>query len=110
MFEFPTENTGLLGGPRDQFAGVDDRQRLGVRAALKVERFGIGALDVNDLARAESHANARGRTAALVGTVPHHDVHAAALAIRLVEGDDLLAANAGENRLVGSGRTESTLE
>src|SRR5262245_44603153 len=79
-------------------------------AALKVERLVVDTVDVNHLARVQRHANACSRTAALVGTVPHHDVHAAATAIRLVEGDDLLAANAGENRLVGSDRTEITLE
>src|SRR5262245_7719493 len=107
MFEFLTENTGLLGGPRcDEVGRVDDCQRRGMLAALKVERLVVDAVDVNHFARVQRHANACSRTAALVGTVPHDDVHAAAAAIRLVEGDDPLAADAGEDRLVGSDRPE----
>ena len=45
-------NAGLFRSSScNELAGIDERKRLGIVAALKVDRLALGAVDVNRLAR-----------------------------------------------------------
>ena len=99
-------NAGLLRSPGGDHLGVDDLQRLGVVAALEIEQLVVGAVDMSHLASVQADPNASRRATALIVPVPHDDVEIAIAATRLVEGDDALAANRGENGLVRSHRSQ----
>jgi hypothetical protein len=52
-------NPGLLRNPSgNQLAGVDERKRLGMVAALEIDRLVLGAIDMNHLARVQADPNA----------------------------------------------------
>src|SRR5262245_11153552 len=94
-------NAGLFRSSScDELAGIDERKRLGIVAALKIDRLVLDAVDVNRLARVQADANARHRIAAFIGTVPHHDVDGAMAPSWLVKRDDALTANRREDGLV----------
>ena len=77
-------NAGLLGSSGgNHFTGVDERQALGIIAALKIDRFVFGAVDMNHLARVQADPNTRRRVAVGIGVVPHHDVDGAVPIARL---------------------------
>ena len=81
-------------------AGVDDLQRLGMVSALEIERLVIGAVDIDHLASVQIDPNTSRRVTTLVGEVPHHNVETAMAAVWLIEGDDALAPDRRENRVV----------
>jgi hypothetical protein len=71
-------NAGLFRSSScDELAGIDERKRLGIVAALKIDRLVIDAVDVNRLAGVQADANARRRIAAFIGTAPNDDIDAA---------------------------------
>ena len=84
--------------------GIDESKRLGKLTALQVDRLVRGAVDVHRLTRIQGDPNTRGRVAARIAAVPHHDVDAAMAIARHVKGDDALAANRGEDGLVRPNR------
>jgi len=52
-------NPGLLRNPSgNKLAGVGERKRLGMVAALEIDRLVLGAIDMNHLARVQADANA----------------------------------------------------
>ena len=105
--DVPIERGFIREAPADnELAGVDERKRLGIVAALKIDRLALGAVDVNRLARVQADANARRQIATLIGTVPHHDVDGAMATTRLVERDDALTANRREDGLVRPDRPQ----
>ena len=63
--------TSSAGG--DQLA-IDDLQRVGIVAALKIERLVIRAVDMNYLAGIQADPNASRRAATFIRAVPNHDV------------------------------------
>jgi len=55
----------------NELAGIDERKRLRIVAALKIDGLVIDAVDVNLLAGVQADANARRRIAAFIGTAPN---------------------------------------
>ena len=53
----------------NQFAGVDYGQRVGIVAALEVERLALGAVGMNHLTRVQGDPNTRRRATASVSAL-----------------------------------------
>ena len=94
----------LLRSSGGQELVLDDFQSVGEVAAFERDRLVVGAVDEHPLVGIQTDADAGRGVAAVVGAIPHHDVEAAIAAVRLVESDEALVADRGEDGLVGTDR------
>src|SRR6476646_4091585 len=97
---------GLLCSPGGQELALEHFQSVGEVAALERDRLVVGAVDEHPLVGIQTDADAGRRVATVVGAIPHHDVEAAIAAVRLVESDEALVADRGEDGLVRTDRPQ----